>query len=365
MAVTAADPPEPVDRVRAWFDNCGPSAPVRVGLLLNPNAGQARNIRLRQRLTAQMPGPHAWVETRDLGSLRRGLTHLVCEFGANVLAICGGDGTVHHVVNALLGLTREVHGGSGLPPAMPRLLLLNGGTLNIVGRTCAIHGPPDQTLSKFLRYFAGAPLSRVPTRRLELLAIQWHVQQAWTPVRYGFVFGSEVAYHAIELYERFGAGYGGLLRFLAELSRGALLGSELWRVEGWKVGPYSDPLRVDDRQFSRYTGVAASTVDLTLAIGAARAIRRQLFQPGFSARVVEELAPLAILSLVPAMMADRPVNGLVDFPTARQLDLAGPYTLDGELFHQPDAETKRVPLRVQLADVRLHGIPGQWTADEW
>jgi len=350
---------------QGWLAAMAPSAGVRVGALVNPHAGIARKPHLRHRLAGLLSPPHAYVETPDLGSLRRGLAQLVVDAGANVLAVCGGDGTVHHVVNALIGLAREIHGDGPLPPAMPRLLLLNGGTLNIVGRTCAIHGPPDATLGRFLRFFAGGPLSRVPARRLALLAVQWQVGPTWTPVRYGFVFGSEVAYHAIGLYERFGAGYLGLSRFLAELGRGAVVGSELWQAERWKIGPYQEPLRIDGRTYAPYTGVAASTVDLTLAIGAARAIRRDLYQPGFSARVVEAMPAGALLRLVPALMSDRPTPGLVDLPTAQQMDLCGPYTLDGELFHQPDAPQQRVPLRVQLAEARLQAVPGEWTADEW
>ncbi len=350
---------------RAWRATMAPSTTVRVGLLVNPNARIAARANLRHRLAALLPAPHAWVETPDLGSLRRGLEHLLVSGAANVLAVCGGDGTVHHVVNALLGLAAEIH-GEGVPSTpLPRLLFLNGGTLNIVGRTCAIHGPPDVTLQRFLRYFAGGPLSRVPARRVGLLAVQWRVGDAWTPVRHGFVFGSEVAYHAIGLYERFGAGYAGLSRFLAELGRGAVFGGQLWQAERWKIGPYVEPLHVDNRTFAPYTGVAASTVDLTLAVGAARAIRRELYQPGFSVRVVEALPPAALLRLLPALMSDRQVAGLVDLPTAAKLELCGPYTLDGELFHQPDAPERRVPLRVQLAEARLQAVPGEWTADEW
>jgi len=349
-------------RVR-WCAAQQPSAPVRVGLLINPRAGRAQAARLRDRLVAGLPAPHAARLTSDLGSLRRDLAALMGPTGANVLAVAGGDGTVHHVVNALVALRRTLFGGEDVP--MPRLLLLNGGTLNIVGRTCAIHGPPPDTLARFLRYFDGARLSRVPARRLSLLEVCWECDGVPTPPRLGFVFGSEVAYHAIELYERFGAGYGGLARFVAEVARGALTGGDLWRREGWKLGPYAVPVDVDGRVFATSTGVAASTVDLTLAIGAARSIRRQLYQPGFSVRLVEAATPIALVRRIPALMSDRGGAGIVDLPSAFSLRTAGPYTLDGELFHQPDVGVERVPLFVRLASERLQAVPGEWTTDEW
>jgi hypothetical protein len=338
---------------------------VRVGLLLNPKAGRSKSPRQRHRLQALLGRDDAWDETWDLPSVRRALSRLLCRRGANVLAIAGGDGTVHHTVNALVELTREAEAATGIEIPLPRLLILNGGTLNIVGRTCAIHGPPEEILEKFLRYFSGAPLSRVPARRLPLLNVAWQGANGPVLPRLGFVFGSEVAYHAIALYERFGAGYQGLARFLLELSRGALFGSELWRREGWKVGPYESQLAVDARIWQRYTGVAASTVDLTLAIGAARTIRRSLYQPGFSVRVIEAVAPAGVVRLIPAMMSDRPVGGLLDLPSCHHLQLQGPYTLDGELFDEPANPGQRLQLHVTLSEVRLHAVPGEWTADEW
>ncbi len=344
---------------------CSPGQPVRVGLLLNPRAGRSKSARQRHRLQSLLGIDDAWDETWDLASVRRALSRLLCRRGANVLAIAGGDGTVHHTVNALVDLTREAELATGTEVPLPRLLILNGGTLNIVGRTCAIHGPPHEILEKFLRYFSGAPLSRVPARRLPLLNVAWQGPQGPVLPRLGFVFGSEVAYHAIALYERFGAGYHGLARFLFELSRGATVGSELWRREGWKVGPYESQLQVDDQTWPRYTGVAAATVDLTLAIGAARAIRRSLYQPGFSVRVIEAVQPAAVVRLIPAMMSDRPVAGMRDLPSCKLLNLQGPYTLDGELFDEPPNAEQRLPLQVTLSEVRLHAVPGEWTADEW
>ncbi len=339
---------------------CVPSASVRVGLLINPHARRLRRRSPRERLGGLLGDPAAVVETRDLASLRRALARLLTDGRANVLAVAGGDGTVHHVVNALIQLDREsVDDGLGAPPR-PRILILNGGTLNIVGRTVAIHGTPRYTLERFLAYFRGAPLSRVPARRLPLLEVRWGDALP----RYGFVFGSEAPRHAIDLYTRYGAGYSGLSRFLFEVVRGVHGGSRLWQEEGWKLGPFQD-LLVDDRRYALYTAAVASTVDLTLAVGAVRAIRRPLLAPGFFAKVVEETEPRRMVALLPRLMTERDAPGVSDHPNARRMQLFGPYTLDGESFDEPAYGARRLALTVGESQERLHAVPGELGAEEW
>ncbi len=333
---------------------CAPRAAVRVGMLINGRARQITNAKHRTALLSVLGDEAAAVETPDLASVRRALAHLLCVRGANVLAIAGGDGTLHHAVNALIALTTEAFVLTGVQPEMPRLLILNGGTLNIVGRTVAIHGPPLRTLQKFLADFGGSPLSRVPARRLSLL----EVRSNGASPRFGFVFGSEVAYHALELYGRFGAGYGGLARFLFEFARGAYFGSALWRQEGWKMGPYASTLEIDGEKFERYTGVCASTVDLTLAIAAVRTIRRPLLQPGFAVRLVQAVEAQQIVRLIPALMSERGGFGVRDFAEAHHLSLCGPYTLDGECFHEPALDSRQLSLDVSLSAQRLYAVPG-------
>lgn len=346
--------------------------------------------RLRRSAGAGVP----LVATPSVDAIDEALRELLVDRGVNVLAIAGGDGTVHHVINSLLDLQRlheqALHGqqrreegamprGPNVEPQeeglsasgrhradarpiipFPRLLVLNGGTLNIIGRTVGIHGPPHHTLRRFAAYFGAAPLERVPARRVSLMRVDR--EGAATP-RYGCVFGSETLYHAIELYVRFGAGYRGLARFLAELGRGATTGSQLWREEGWKLGPFDHPITVDGEAFATYTAVVASTVDLTLAVSAIRAIRRPLGARGFHAKLICEGDPLALVRQVPALMSERGSAGVVDFREAQQLDLAGPYTLDGECFEDPGPG--RSNLTVSTAAYVLPLVPGEFGATRW
>ncbi len=327
---------------------CQPDATVRLAVIANPRARRLQRAGKRLAL-ASLVGAPLYAETRDLASLHRAVARLVAEQGANVLAIAGGDGSLHHAVNALWQLAQQTQRVTGELPPWPRILILNGGTLNIVGRSVAIHGPPEETLRQFLGDFGQGPLSRVPVRPVPMLQVRWQDEAP----RLGFVFGSALAYHALDLYARFGAGYLGLSRFLLEFGRGALFGSALWRQEAWKLGPYAD-LEIDGRRWPSYAGVAAVTADLTLAIGAVRAIRRPLGAPGFAVRVVEETQPRKLVHLLPALMSERGGPGLVDLPVVHRMRLSGPYTLDGECFHAP---APHAPLLVERFPAALPVVP--------
>ena len=363
-----SDPVDPVLDAHARIAACQPTRPVRVGVLVNGCARRMVSQRARARLVRSAGDDVPIVTTRAIAEVSSALRELLCRQGVNVVAVAGGDGTVHHVVNALLRLhaqhVRALKGVADTEAAaavtLPRLLILNGGTLNIIGRTVGIHGPPHHTLGKFQRHFAGAPLRRVPARRVPVLQV---TRPTSAMDRYGFVFGSETLFHAIELYVRFGAGYLGLARFLAELGRGATTGSALWREESWKLGPFGHPIHVDGVAYPTYTAVVASTVDLTLAIAAIRAIRRPLGASGFHAKIVVEANPLALVRQVPAMMSERSTPGVVDVPEAHELRLLGPYTLDGECFADPGPG--RSPVRVATAPHRIALVPGEFGAAGW
>ncbi len=306
----------------------------RLALLTNPNARRMRRPWVRAALTAQAQGLPA-VTTTCAADVPGALSTLLDEAGADTLAIAGGDGTLHHVVNALLRRPQR---------PLPTLVPLCGGTLNIVARTVGSRHDPARTLSR-LRTFVRAKAALPPPRTVPLLAVETEDR---APVA-GFVFGSETLYHAIELYGRFGSGYVGLARFLTELARGAAIGSALWEREGWKLGPHGTALRVDGHTYPTYTAVVASTVDLSLAVWAIRAIRRAPGATGCHAKVVLEQDPRALVAQVPGLMSERSVPGVRDHLEARALDLEGPFTLDGELFAtRPAGGRPRARLRVTI-----------------
>lgn len=311
---------------------CRPGAPLRVGVIVNPRARAVREAGpALVAAVAQACGGLAH-ETSDLGSLRAALGRLVAREGVNVLATLGGDGTLHAAVNELLALTRATGEACGAPPPLPRLLVLRGGTLNIVGRTLGTSGPAARTLGRLARAYRGAPLAALPSRPLPLL----RVESGAFGRRFGFVFGSEMVRHALELYDEFGGGHGGLSRLLFEAFRGYALETERWRRERWRLEPPEGPLVVAHAggraELARYAAAVASTVDLAIAGGALRALGPPEGAHAFSVRVITETRAGALVKMAPGLMLGRPLAGTLDVAAATAMRLEGSFTLDGEVF---------------------------------
>lgn len=360
-------PHHDVDPIGLWLSHvgaarrlqaCRAQATVRLGVVVNGRAGAGR----LGAGVASLHGPWPLHAPHELAGIRRTLATLLAVEGVNVLAIAGGDGTVHQVCNALLALQAEAERlGCGGP--LPRLLILRGGTMNILARATGHHVAPARTLRRFHEAFEGAPWATVPARRLSSLLVRGSFGH-----RHAFVFGSEVVYHAIALYDQFGAGYGGLARFLWELGRGAAVGSALWERERWRLGPFDGAVSIDavdgaSRVFAPFTAAVATTVDLTLATGWVRAIARPELARGFFAKVVTLAEPREIARVVPALMSGREASGVVDVPEACALRTQGPCTLDGELIDDL-AGIGRGDLAVLPGPV-MHVVPAAIGSDRW
>lgn len=285
-----------------------PDAPVRVALVANPNAGQLRgraDERVRE-LSALAGGAPLVASNDPAESAER--TKALLRDGVNVLAVAGGDGTLHHTVQ-------------GLAKWPGALLPVPDGTLNIVARAAAA-----DPLEALLR-IGGRRFGEVPRRELATLRVGSPSQGTRT----GFVFGSEMVKNALELYDRFGGGYAGLSRFLVEVGRGYLFKTRLWREESWRLTPPVRGCSVDGREVPTYAAVVAATCELAVARGTVRALSPR-DPEGFSARIVTETRLGPLLGLIPTLMREGAAEGVVEEHGVRELRLDGAYTLDGEVY---------------------------------
>jgi diacylglycerol kinase family enzyme len=159
----------------------------------------------------------------------------------DVIAVHGGDGTLHKIVTAL----GNAFGDAPLPP----LALLRGGTMNVVAASLGITSKP----APFLRMLAdtaraGLPLDLVPRR---CMRIGQHL---------GFVFGNGLAanflaeYYADDAYGPKRAAWMLARTFGSALVRGPFVRKIFKRFEG--------EVRVDGELLprTRFVGVNAATV---------------------------------------------------------------------------------------------------------
>ncbi len=97
------------------------------------------------------------------------------EEGIDVLAVNGGDGTLHMVLTAFI----EAYGDTPLPP----VAILRGGTMNTIASGLGIRGKPEMILSSLLlRYHTDQPM---PWAERNILRIEGGEKP-----EYGFLFGN-------------------------------------------------------------------------------------------------------------------------------------------------------------------------------
>lgn len=306
-----------------------PGARVKLGFVGNPFARALREHdgqKIRDlRAAFSVDQCSRFRLTERLDALEPTLGELVRD-GVNVLAVAGGDGTLHHTINALARL------GGGAPwPGT--LLVLRGGTLNIISRTLGPTLDPAEALRAFVleRAREGAVVGELATRRVPLLSID-HGELGR---RFGFVFGTEMVKNALEMYDQFGGGYSGLSRFMFEVARGFAFRGELWQKERWRLDPPATGVSADEATRTldapTYAAAIACSVDLVIN-GGVRAVRRAPGARGFYARVITETRTTQLLKMIPSLMSEGKPAGVVDLPEASRLAVRGSYTVDGECF---------------------------------
>lgn len=308
---------------------------VRLGVIANPNARYVQAHPKIQQALSNL-GPRRVRLTQHLDELPAAIEDLFEHEGITVLGICGGDGTVHHTVNALIQYCRS-RTSEPNNIELPPVALLRGGTLNIVARALRVEGNTVKLIQQFEKRFAGATLSDLPLQQLNVLG----VKDAVDHIRYGFIFGSEITALCLELYEkRFGAGYMGLVRFLQAVLKAYLFKDELWRrFEPLLVQP-AGTLRLDG-QTMQYQAVVASTVDIKLLAGLITGMEVDLTSRGtLGVRMMHPQSPGQLVRNLPNLLLGRKGHGLVDQPCVDQLQLLEPipYSFDGEVFSKPDGE---------------------------
>lgn len=157
-----------------------------IGVVLNPFSKKYKNDPNHLERISFIIGDKASCKpTEDIDDLKR----VADEFktrNIDVLAISGGDGTIHCTLTTFL----KVYGEKPLP----RICFLRGGTHNTIAASLGITGNTEQLLSNLLvRYHEDKPFK---IRKLRLTKVNNEV---------GCIFGVGAAYRFMEVYYRGGS----------------------------------------------------------------------------------------------------------------------------------------------------------------
>lgn len=137
-----------------------PGGPLRAGLVVNPVAWTNRTYPEYRRALGHAFAPLGEVVETPDPALLPALLRRWRDEGVQILAVSGGDGTVHAVVNALVPVWE------GRP--LPRLVLLHCGTMGVTPRAACARSPLRQLASLRRAQALGEPL---PTRSLQTLRV--------------------------------------------------------------------------------------------------------------------------------------------------------------------------------------------------
>lgn len=344
---------------------------MRPALVSNPMAATNWRSVAHTRLVRRMPDPLSAVSTPSVADLPRALDYVLFQRQRNVLVVNGGDGTIHHVVNAAVRLTRRTSRQLGARVPLPVFLFVNGGGMNMVARAVGARGHPVRTLSRFVARGRWATLGELKIRPLGLLAVtvspsppsrdgsaEGQAGPDGDSTRYGLIFGTRMVHDALTMYERFGRGYRGLGRFLGAVATGPALQTPLWRRFRHLIEPPGSPLWVDGEPVAPYAAAVATTIPMTLLGGAVRAVPWQSAPGGFTAVVVTAQGERQLIGAIPGLLRARPGRGYRYVRGAHELDARGAFTLDGELLSRPPGGPgdDGAHLRVRGSDLAVRAV---------
>jgi len=308
-----------------------PNARTRPGLISNPLARTNWQSVGHERLLAVLPEPTAARETPNLEALEPALEALLFEHAINVLVLNGGDGTIHQTLNAAIRVVDRAAARLGAHVPLPLFLFVNGGGMNMLARVFGSRGHPVRTLRKFLSRARGSRFGSLPKRGVPLLAVR-EGGDAVDTLRYGYIFGSELVFSALTMYERFGQGYPGLVRFLYEVAAGYALRTEMWNRYGHLLDAPTTSLTIDGTSYPHYSAVVATTVPLQLVKGLVATVRTMASPGGMNTVAVLPTDKGEVIRTIPQLMAGVPSPGIVYGRDVGRIEVCGAYTLDGERF---------------------------------
>lgn len=293
-----------------------------VGVIFNPNAKRyKKNPDKLQRMAFIIGEKASGKPTQDIADL-----HVVAdEFKSkdiDILAISGGDGTIHCTLTAFI----KVYGEKPLP----KIALLRGGTQNNIANVYGIKGDTEHLLSRLLLHYHENP-DALLQKDLRLM----HFTDNLGGSVYGAVFGAMAAYNYMaHYYTKPNLNKWAAIQAALELGCSGLLHGKLIR----KVFERVDTEFVVDGKawgFANCNGIAAGSIPMPgLNLKLFRHMRTQNERFHFLATSVYPRSFLWQLPLLGLGRAPKTDNVMEALPLDLQMKFSNPigYCVDGDMI---------------------------------
>jgi diacylglycerol kinase (ATP) len=308
-----------------------------IGVITNPRAGKnAGNPNRLERLRRILGSEGVICETQtceEISDVVRGFRR----GQISILAIDGGDGTLHHALSAFI----PIYDSMDLPP----IALLRGGTMNTIAHSLGIKGPSEAILRRIVSTVRGeVPFEVVRTNTLKVND------------RYGFIFGLGFPVNLLKAYYQ-GEGRGPakttrvLLRVLLSMLEKGDTDSGFFR-------PFAADIWLDGQRLPRgtYTALLGATVDeVGLGFKPTRRAREKegLFQTlclGVGPTIIGLNALRVLLGM--QLRGERLVDRMV-VRSAIKLEKPADIQIDGEIFKNQEEIGLHVGPAVRFIRTRL------------
>ncbi|HPA71453.1 MAG: hypothetical protein KBA61_14390 [Spirochaetes bacterium] len=306
----------------------------KIGIIINPHAKKNRTMKVNPAdLYRRIGGNH--VEVRATRSLDEVFT-VAEEFkrmGIAYLGVCGGDGTLHHVLSRFIQVYRD----GELPP----LVILKGGTMDTISRSINLKGTGPEILTRLIeRIDVGGEVKL------------YHRDTMKTGDKYGFLFGLGITSNFLVEYYRGGdtgpwkavkVAAGGIAKGIFHSNNGLFkrLNAAVF-IDGKEV-PFRD-----------FLGVLAATVE---SVGIGFKILYRAYEKDRTFHVLATgLKPFEVVTRVWKLKTGTPIHHPRHYDDiASVLLVKGPrqfqYMMDGDLYEATDELKLEAGPRVRLVYV--------------
>jgi diacylglycerol kinase (ATP) len=293
-----------------------------IGIITNPNSKANKRRPSRGKLLGYIVGQFGNLEiTNSVDDIER-VARLFLDQGIDILAINGGDGTISRTLTAFIRVYQS--------KPLPKVLVLRGGTMNMLADNLGIRGTPEEILVRMLECESG--LRPKTYQSIATLSVGG---------QYGFLFGNGFVARYLERFYKNKTGPLGALLLVATIYLQWLFQrpqyKEMVRDETYRLLFNGHESHADHKSVAMMiSSVERMPLGLRLFPYAWRQPGQfQFFSLSIPAGQLPLRLPLAILRNAPGYFLGKWTK-MASSAVISATSGAQKYTLDGELFDAPN-----------------------------